>query len=190
MQPASEHDPMPPHPRLTPRTGPRRLARLAARALPFALLMPTAAQAVPGDAQQPANITADNCTYDYTKEVSVCTGKVEVHQGTLRVDADLVRVVYRNKKVLRLTAEGDPAQYEQQLEEGKGVVEADAKTIVYYTSEERVEFLGEAYLRQEGSDIQGDVIHYDMVAGRVTASPSENGRVSVTLQPAAPGDDS
>ena len=148
------------------------------------LALPLPAAGVASDAEQPANILADNCTYDHAKEFSVCTGSVEIHQGTLRVDADRVRVTYKDKKVHRLTAEGSPAHYQQQLEPGKGEVKADARTIVYYTAEERVEFVGDAFLRQEGNDIQGELIRYDMIAGRVTATPEKDGRVNMTIQPA------
>ena len=41
-------------------------------------------------------------------------------------------------RVVRITAEGDRAHYQQQLKADESMVFADAKTIVYFTQEERV----------------------------------------------------
>ena len=92
-------------------------------------------------------------------------------------------VEYRNKKVVKITASGNPAHYEQQLEANEGAVRADAKVIVYHTLEERLDLRGDAYLTQQGNEITGDFIRYDIVAGKVDAEADEGGRVRVILVP-------
>ena len=50
---------------------------------------------------------------------------------------------------------------------------------------ERVQLEHDAWLQQGGNEISGELIHYDMVAGRVNAESGEEGPVTVTVQPAA-----
>ena len=107
---------------------------------------------------------------------------MRVDQGSLRVTADKMVVEYRNKKVVRITASGSPAHYQQQLEENDARVEADANIIVYHTLEERLDLRGNAFLTQEGTEITGDHIRYDIVAGKVDAQAEGEGRVRMVLE--------
>jgi len=109
---------------------------------------------------------------------------VRIDQGTLRVTADEMIVEYLNKKVVKITATGNPAHYQQQLEENESQVRADALTIVYHTLEERLDLRGNAFLTQDGNEITGDFIRYDIVAGKVEAEAAEDGRVIMVLEPA------
>ena len=63
------------------------------------------------------------------------------------------------------------------------LVKADALTIVYHTQDERIDLKGDANLEQEGNTIAGDLIVYDMVAGRVDATAEGEGPVRMVLQP-------
>ncbi len=91
----------------------------------------------------------------------------------------------RNQKVFRIIATGKPAQYTQQIEADEDRVQANANTIVYYTQEERLDLEGDAHLNQQGNTISGDVIHYDIVAGKVAATAPDDGPVRMILQPAS-----
>lgn len=143
------------------------------------------AQALPEDADQPIDIEADKLEMDLNANVVTYIGNVRVVQGTMRVTADRMRVEYENKKVVRITATGEPAHYQQQLDAEQGEVKARAHTIVYHTQQERVQLQQNAWLEQGGNEISGELIHYDMVAGRVNAESGEEGPVTVTVQPAA-----
>lgn len=114
----------------------------------------------------------------------VYRGSVQVQQGTMHVSADEMTVEYQDRKVVRITAVGEPARYRQQLEADQGEVRADALTIVYHTQDERVDLHGDAFLEQAGNEIAGEVIHYDIVAGKVNAEAGENEPVQVIVQPA------
>ena len=92
-------------------------------------------------------------------------------------------VEYHNKKVVRITASGNPAHYQQQIEADESEVRADALVIVYHTLEERLDLRGNAYLTQQGNEITGEFIKYDIVAGKVDAQAGEDGRVSMKLEP-------
>lgn len=144
------------------------------------------ASALPEDADQPINIRADTVEYDQTGNRIIYRGSVQVDQGTLRVTAEIMTVDLQDgNKVKRITAKDTPARYQQQIETDKAPVRAEALTIVYHTQDERVDLKGAANLEQEGSTLTGDLIVYDIVAGRVDASATEEAPVTMVLQPSA-----
>jgi len=144
------------------------------------------AWALPEDADQPINIRADTVEYDQTGNRIIYRGSVQVDQGTLRVTAEIMTIDLQDgNKVKRITAEDTPARYQQQIEVDKELVRAEALTIIYHTQDERVDLKGAANLEQEGSTLTGDLIVYDIVAGRVDASATEEAPVTMVLQPSA-----
>jgi lipopolysaccharide export system protein LptA len=153
--------------------------------LALALALGQSAFGLPEDADQPIHIQADNAEIDEQAERAVYRGAVQVDQGTLRVTAEEMTVELRNQKVFRIIATGTPARYTQQIEADEDRVQANANTIVYYTQEERLDLEGDAHLNQQGNTISGDLIHYDIVAGKVTATAADDGPVRMILQPAS-----
>jgi len=143
-----------------------------------------AAFAVPEDADQPIHIRANNAEIDQDQQLVIYRGEVQVDQGTLRVNADEMTVEYRDQKVVRITAVGKPAHYQQQIEANQDQVKARSSTIIYHTQDEKLDLVGDAYLFQEGNEISGDLIKYDIVAGKVDAQSSSKGPVRMILQPA------
>ena len=142
------------------------------------------ASALPEDADQPIHIRADNAEIDQDRQLVTYRGEVQVDQGTLRVKADKMTVEYKDQKVIRITATGSPAQYQQQIEVGDDQVTARSSTIIYHTQEERVDLVGNAFLSQKGNEITGTEINYDIVAGKVDAHANAENRVNMILQPA------
>ncbi|MGD8417608.1 MAG: lipopolysaccharide transport periplasmic protein LptA [Pseudomonadales bacterium] len=150
------------------------------------LLLPAAVHALPEDADQPIHIVADTVEYDQNGNRVIYRGSVQVDQGTLRVTAETLTIDLQDgKKVVRITAVDTPAHYQQQIELGEAPVKAKALTIIYHTQDERVDLKGEANLEQEGSTLTGDLIVYDIVAGRVDATAQADAPVRMVLQPSA-----
>jgi lipopolysaccharide export system protein LptA len=148
------------------------------------LVISTAALGLPEDSDQPIHIRADTAEIDNQEERVIYRGSVQVDQGTLRVTADTMTVEYEDQKVVRITAEGNPAHYKQQIEADEEEVHADALTIIYHTRDERIELVERASLEQEGSTLAGDLIIYDIVEGKVDATAKDDAPVRMTLQPA------
>jgi len=141
--------------------------------------------ALPEDAEQPIHIRADSAQLDENKNLVVYHGSVRMDQGTMRVTADTMTIELKDQLVVRITAEGDRAHYQQQLKPDESMVYADAKTIVYFTQDERVQLTGNAYLTQNKNEFTGDLIKYDIRAGKVDAQATGEGKVQMILQPAA-----
>jgi len=146
--------------------------------------LPPTAQAVASDADQPIHIEGDDAEIDQNNETIVYTGSVEVAQGTLRVLGDKMVVKINGDQVERITTIGNPARYRQQLEDDQGEVQAHADSIIYHTGEERIYLNGSASLAQNGNQLQGESIRYDIVKGKVDASAGDTpGRVRMQLDP-------
>lgn len=147
------------------------------------LLLPRVALALSEDADKPIHITGQSAEMDRTAQTLVYHGNVRIDQGTLRVIADTMVVEYEQEQVVRIIATGTPARYQQQLEGDQGQVHANASQIVYHTQTEALDLLGKAQLLQRGSELKGDVIRYDIVAGKVDAHADNDRPVRMILQP-------
>ncbi len=153
----------------------------------FAILTccsPVLGWALSKDADQPIHIVGKTAEMDRQAKKLVYRGNVRIDQGTLRVVADTIVVEYEADRVVRVTATGAPARYQQQLEGDKGHVHANAREIVYHTQSEALDLKGKAYLLQRGSELKGEVIRYDIVAGKVDARAANTSPVRMILQPA------
>ena len=148
-------------------------------------MLSLAAWALPEDAEQPIHIHSESAQIEHQEGRIVYLGAVRVRQGTLRVNAERMVVNYNDGRVVRITATGAPARYRQELEDQEGEVEADASTIVYHTRKSRIDLVGDAHLEQQGNSLRGELIRYDMVAGRVAAGAPDQGPVQTTLMPAS-----
>lgn len=138
---------------------------------------------MPEDADQPIHIRADAAELDEATGIATYRGSVQMDQGTMRVTADTLKIELRDQKVVKITAVGDLAHYQQQLKADEGIVNADAETIIYHTQTERVELIGQAYLTQKDNEFRGPLIEYNIRAGKVDAN-AEGGRVEMILAPA------
>ena len=143
------------------------------------------AVALPEDAEQPIHIHSDSAELDQNRSVAIYHGSVRMEQGTMTVTGDKMTVELQDQLVVRITAEGDRAHYQQQVKADESIVFADAKKIVYFTQEERVELTGNAYLTQDKNEFTGEMIKYNVREGKVDAQASGQGKVQMILQPAA-----
>lgn len=135
------------------------------------------------DADKPITIAADEVVYEQQQETVTYVGNVRINQGTLKITAEKVTALLQDDRVVRLTADGNPAYYSQQLKADQTNMQADARTIVYHTRDEKVDLKGDAHLSQEGNDFRGELIKYDIRAGRVDAASTKPKRIQMILQP-------
>jgi len=141
--------------------------------------------ALPEDSEQPIHIHSDSAELDQNKSIAIYHGSVRMEQGTMSVTGDKMTVELKDQLVVRIIAEGDRAHYQQQVKADESIVFADAKRIVYFTQEERVELTGNAYLTQDKNEFTGELIKYNVREGKVDAQANGQGKVQMILQPAA-----
>lgn len=171
-------------------------ARFVRQWLLTLVLFPVMAQALPGDRQQPINISSDMADVNTREGISVYRGDVVVTQGTTRITGDVVTVYSSDREVSRVIAVGEEqlAYYEEQQPGDQGTIQAWGETIRYDVSGDQIELIRNARLTQNGDIFTGEKIDYNMVQQTVNAwgAPEQGagGRVQMVLQPRQKRDDS
>ena len=109
---------------------------------------------------------------------------VIITQGTIKITAVKVEVIRRGDKgAEEMIAYGNPATFYQVLDNEKPV-HAEATQINYKLKEKLVVLTGNAQLKQEDSQVNGDVIRYDIEKQQMMAESARKGsRVKTVFLP-------
>jgi len=160
------------------RSGPTRLFVAL-----LVLCVTRGAFALPTDSQQPIHIQADRAEMDQNTGIAIYYDHVVVDQGSMHVAADKLTIEVQNNQVVKLTAVGRQAHYRQLVNEQDPEVLADADTIIYFTQDGKVDLIGNGHLTQAPNEFRGELIHYDINAGKVEAHSPQSGRVNAIFKP-------
>ncbi|HIA59964.1 MAG TPA: lipopolysaccharide transport periplasmic protein LptA [Gammaproteobacteria bacterium] len=129
-------------------------------------LISMSAFALESDKDQDVAYTADGDLKMMTEDnrrVVTMNNNVKVTQGSLQITGDMAIFEYdlTSKALLKVTVNGSPARYQQQLDEEGDLVQGDSETIHYSTNLETIiEFIGDANLRQPGTTTSCVAIKY------------------------------
>ena len=154
------------------------------------VLLTTCILGLPSDSDKPIHIEADAGEMDQKQGTALYSGNVRLNRGTLKVNADTMTIELNdNDQLTQLTAKGKEngpqAHFQQQVEAGKAEVIADADIIVYFADEEKIELRGNAHLTQDDNELRGQLIIYDVKAGKVDASAAPGQKIDIIFQPDA-----
>ncbi len=149
-----------------------------------ALLCCGALQAKQSDFSEPVYVDAVTQTAELQDNRLTFNQDVTINQGTIKIKADKVVVVRSGEKGSEvMTAYGKPATFFQILDNGKPV-NAHGDTIRYELKKRLVTITGNGQLKQEDSQINGDVIRYDIVKQKMVAESNQhNSRVKTVFLP-------
>lgn len=144
-------------------------------------------QALPSDRDQPIHIESDRAERDGRQGITVYQGDVRLRQGSLRIAADRLEVrTDADNEVQEVIAEGEPAEFEQQPNEGDELVRAQAHRVHYRVAQEQLELTTNAWLRQGEASMTGNRIDYDIASDRVEAEGdvgTDRPRIEMVLPP-------
>ncbi|MES9897521.1 MAG: lipopolysaccharide transport periplasmic protein LptA [Sedimenticola sp.] len=145
--------------------------------------MPSLAQALQSDKNQPTQIEADSVEIDDGKGISIYKGNVVMTQGSIQFKADKVVVTQREEKADQITATGTPVQFQQEMDNNEGMVKGRSKRIEYEADSEILYMINDAVLTQNKDTFTSDRITYDRAKAVVKAGASAKGkeRVRVTI---------
>jgi lipopolysaccharide export system protein LptA len=135
----------------------------------------------------PVTAKSKNQTLDGKKKTSIFIDNVVISQGSLQILADQVVADARAGKGKEvITATGDPASYQQRLEDGS-IVSASANEIQYKVGFQTLSLTGNASITQNDVQVNGDLIAFDMAKEQIMASTDANSDATVTtvLSPGA-----
>src|ERR1700751_3067806 len=104
-------------------------------------------------------------------------------RGSLRSDQAVVE--FRDNRILRATASGKPAEFEQPRTDSAQMARGHAEEIVYDGNEGTVRLSTDAWLSDGVNQISGPLLVYNIRAQRVQAAtqPGSDQRVHITIQP-------
>ena len=135
------------------------------------------------DASKPINIKADSAEINDVTGISVYRGDVKITQGSMQLTGDKVVLETENKKVNKITAEGNLSTFKQITDDGKQV-NAEAKKMVYKITVNEVVLTDNAKLTESGNTFASDRIVFYTDKEIVSAgSSSGNDRVNITVFP-------
>jgi lipopolysaccharide export system protein LptA len=162
---------------------PRTTFRLAA--ILGLLLFGGSPVALEGDRERPIELAADSVDIDEGRGTSVYRGDVDLRQGSMRLQADVVTVHQRGRRPVRVEAEGRPVRFSQQS--ARGPVRGEARRMEYDIDSENLVLQGDAVLVQGKDSMRSDRIVYDRERAVVKAGAAADGqqRVRISIQPPA-----
>lgn len=143
------------------------------------------AMASKADTEQEIMIKSIKQSGDLKKKIISYHDNVVIRQGTLLINADLVQVMKKaNTDDDIYIAQGKPATFKQQLEDGSPI-ELQADEIIYEAATNTITISGNALLKQEGSQVTGSKIIYNTLTEKLEAESYVNDTVTTILKPKA-----
>lgn len=135
------------------------------------------------DFDQPIRIFAEDEFFDIKRSMAVFERNVRVSQGTLLIQADRLMAENDSESGARVfVATGDPATYEQQLDDGS-MIRAQANEIRYDQQNQLLTLSGAAEVSQNNSLVRGGVLQYDFVKQTLTSERSDDEPVETIITP-------
>jgi lipopolysaccharide transport protein LptA len=126
---------------------------------------------------------AETDELDFTNGVWVFTGNVLVETATATLTCDEAHLSFVDHKLVAAELTGEPARFEQHVEETGKTNSGAAKLIVYKLDAGSLQLSNEAHFNDGSNQVSGDLITYDMVAQRLTASSGASGPVKILIEP-------
>ena len=155
------------------------------------------AWALSSDPEQDVEIEADRGTLDGRSNTSTYTGNVQLIQGSIQINAELLTVKSENGRVQVMLISGTaqrPARFRQQTDNGE-LAEGKAEHIEYRANLGQLVLLGNAELNQGSNHIRSQRIDYNTqtnsliaggsASGGSNGSPSSAERVKMIIKPQA-----
>ncbi|QLH43197.1 MAG: lipopolysaccharide transport periplasmic protein LptA [Coxiellaceae bacterium] len=137
------------------------------------------------DKTQTAYIQADRAEYNQKIGISTYYGNVKIDQGSTHLRGDKM-IVYNSsdhKTVSKIIAFGNLARYSTLPENQTVPMDAQAKTIEYYPTEDRIVLIGAAVATQGKNTVTGETIEYQMTKQMLISSPAKASRTVIVFQP-------
>ena len=153
----------------------------------FFLFTPATLYALPEDTKKPINIQSDRASFDRQSGTTTYAGNVVMSQGSMHIHADSVNIFSNQKKAIRVVATGNPGRFQQTPAQGDSPIVASAEIMTYDIESKILTLTKSARLEQDGAQISGPEIIYDVNAETVRAGKSNSNtpedRVKMIIPP-------
>jgi len=153
----------------------------------FSTLAINTSFALPEDRNQPVELEADQAKLNNQTGISEYTGNVIIVQGTAQLKADRVLLYTVNNEITRMEAFGEPAKYQQILQQGEQPTHIEGQKLDLKVSEDLAIVTGEGKVHRGSDVLTGEVITYSLKSGELQAGNSDqessNSRVKMIFHP-------
>jgi lipopolysaccharide export system protein LptA len=135
------------------------------------------------DTKLPLHIESDTAELDDNTGISTYRGNVRITQGSMRLTGDVVTLIAPEKRIEKITAEGQPATFHQ-LTKKNEKIDAEALYMEYNTKTNKITLKRKAKLMQGGNSFTSERIEYNLVTKIMDAGEPESGdRVKMVIVP-------
>ncbi len=167
-----------------------RIPVISRLALSVLLCVAGLARAADGPAKPPPlTIVANQVEINDKTGISTYKGDVKVTRGRVHLNCDTL-IIHRVKgEVQRADCQGGPATFRRLAGDGQKEIHGHSKRVEYYTEDEHLVLLGDAFLQQENDHFSSQHIVYYIERDVVHAGSPGNGggRVHITIHPKESG---
>lgn len=139
-------------------------------------------KAIDPGSKAPIEIESDQAMLDDKSGTSTYSGNVIVSQGLTSLQADYITVTSQDRKIISITAIGNPAHFSQQTNKVSAATHGYGKQITYTTQDETLLFKGDAKLIQADNSFSGETIEYDVIKKAIKAKGNESQGSRVKIQ--------
>ncbi|WP_025738876.1 lipopolysaccharide transport periplasmic protein LptA [Salinivibrio socompensis] len=148
------------------------------------LLLSHYSLALSSDTEQPIYIESESQHLDMATNTVTFTQNVILTQGSITILADKLIVIRPKGEEGSETIEayGEPATFEQTMDDGKQI-HGEANKLRYEVGNEFLKMSTNAMLEQSGNQVEGNVITYEIDKQQLVAESDSNKRVTTILQP-------
>jgi lipopolysaccharide export system protein LptA len=129
--------------------------------------------ALPEDSSKPIELEADQAKLNNETGVAEYRGNVIIIQGTARLTADKVILHTKNNQVTRMEAFGNPAKYQQILNQGEQPTHIEGQTLDLKVAEQFAEVTGNAKIYRDTNTFSGEKITYSLKTGELNANKGQ-----------------
>jgi len=145
-------------------------------------------QAAKKDFTHEITIKSKRQSADLKNKIASYLDDVSIQQGSISITADIVQVFSQinektGEKSDTYLAKGQPAIFQQQLEDGS-LISLEANEIRYQPTNNIITISGNAQVKQAGSQVTGERITYNTLTEKLEAESNNEESVTTILQPA------
>lgn len=133
------------------------------------------------DRQKPMSIKSQRVYIDDKSGLSVYEGGVVVIQGSMKITAEKLTIVYgNNQRLKKIIAIGKPSTYKQRPDKKDQDIHAKANKMVYFALKDILVMTTNATIERGGGKINSTTIYYYLNEDRVDTG-NEKARVNIIL---------
>ena len=140
------------------------------------------AKAIDPGSKAPIEIESDQAMLDDKTGTSTYSGNVIVSQGLTNLQADFITVSSQDRRIISITATGNPARFAQQTDKLSAKTHGYGEEIIYRAEDETLIFRGSAKLIQADNSFSGEIIEYDVIKKAIKAKGNESKGSRVKIQ--------